>query len=338
MKFVPTILLFLAILWLNLLSELQCQRTNQFDSSTSSSSDRWREDKIEDEENKIERIKFKRRQTEFGKSIIWVLILLTHFNSLESEQNDDNQFVDKQFASFLSLTKNFERSSEQLNFDGWFHDLNEVNRGAKGRAHIWMHIQCILFYYLLFLGAPLTRLFRSTRSSSNFDLPNVFKLSESILKSYEEPSFSSGGKNLLFVYFGLFALNEVVDAHQPRCPPSYREIQFPKDYFDKNGQEVIYQPTTNHSYIILNKLEYCKTYSYEVNNPPRKINTRTSWIDGETLYGDNKFCADQMRTFTAGHVIEISTLYTKKSAGLQCFNGNVYIYACRNAVTHKLRL
>lgn len=241
------------------------------------------------------------------------------FISLESEPNED----DVQFASFLSLTKNFESSSEQSSYDGWFHDLNDVHRGAKGTTDI-----CETFskYYFLLLGAPLTKLFRSTQSSSNVDLPNVFKLSESILKSYEEPSFSRAGKNLLFVYFGIFVLNEIVDAHQPRCPPSYREILFPSHYFGMNGEEVTYRPTTNHSYMILNKLEYCKTYSYEVNNPPRKTNTRTSWIDGETLYGDNKFCSDQMRTFNDGHVIDISTLYSRKSSGLQCFNGNVYIH------------
>lgn len=75
MKFVPTILLCLAILWLNLLKDFQCQRTNQFDSSTSSS-DKWRDDQIEDEEDKIERIKFKRRQAESGKFYIKMINVL----------------------------------------------------------------------------------------------------------------------------------------------------------------------------------------------------------------------------------------------------------------------
>lgn len=62
-------------------------------------------------------------------------------NSPDSEQNDE-QFVDKQFATFLSLKRNFEKASEQSSFDGWFHDLNDVHRGAKGAFSI--HIKNIL--------------------------------------------------------------------------------------------------------------------------------------------------------------------------------------------------
>ena len=168
----------------------------------------------------------------------------------------------------------------------------------------------------------MTRLIRTTKphSSTISDLPNVFKLSESLLKNYEL-SFSNGGKNLLFVYFGIFALNEILDSRHLSCPPSYNKIAFPSHYLDKSGQDVSYQPSINHSFVILNKLQHCKTVNGDLNNPPKKANFRTVWIDGETLYGDSKFCSDYMRTFRGGKLADLHLLQSRKEAGLECFNG-----------------
>lgn len=120
-------------------------------------------------------------------------------------------------------------------------------------------------------------------------------------------------------------LNEIVDARQPRCPPSYQQIKFPTQYFGKDDQEVLYQPTTNHSFMILNKLAYGNSVSNELNNPPRKANYRTAFIDGEILYGNSKFCADQLRTFTDGKLKDITKLSSSDESASGCSKG-IHLY------------
>jgi len=175
--------------------------------------------------------------------------------------------------------------------------------------------------FMVGLGSPLIRLVRSPANGPPSELPNVFTLSESLLKDNSDSQpFSANGKNLLFVYFGIFVLNEILDSRRHSCPPSYSKIYFPRHYLDKSGKKVEYFPTTNHTFMMLNKLEHCKSVHGDINNPLTKANFRTVWIDGETVYGNSKFCADHMRTFENGRLIDLHILYSLKRTNLHCFN------------------
>lgn len=158
----------------------------------------------------------------------------------------------------------------------------------------------------------------STQQHTNDSRPNIFLLSESLLKFEDDnPHFSNTGKNLLFAYFGLFVLNEILDSGHPRCPISYSKVYFPEIYFGKNGKEMDYEPSVKHSFMYVNKVEQCNSVRYSINNPLKKMNFRSVWFDGETIYGNSKFCIDSMRTFFGGRVKEFDKFDT---INYRCFN------------------
>ncbi|KAI2797837.1 hypothetical protein BLOT_015257 [Blomia tropicalis] len=206
------------------------------------------------------------------------------------------QTFSKQLISLFSF---FKPNNEQYSFDGWFHDLDRGSEGSK--------------------DSGLMRLFKAQPNS--FEMPNVFRLTESLFRSNDDSkqTFSLSGKNLLFVYFGHYILNEILDSRQFRCPPSYKKISFPEHFIDSTGHEKMFDGN-NHSFVLLNKLEHCKSVNGDLNNLPRMINLRSVWIDGEIIYGNSKFCSDQMRTFKGGRLIDRHDLALMKSTKMECFN------------------
>ncbi|XP_046910014.2 dual oxidase 2 [Dermatophagoides farinae] len=223
----------------------------------------------------------------------------------------DGDFDDEISGSLLRIFKNFPlgstgSSNEFISYDGWYHDLNKPDLGSK--------------------GSPLKRLMFPKLSQPSVDsnmTSNIFMLSESIFKD-NQIHFSVNGKNLMSVYFGMFIMNEMMYTWRPRCPPNYRKIPLPKTYLDRLGNEVRYRPSTpGHSFMFLNEIEHCKLSESSTEYLPSKMNFRSIWIDGELVYGDSKFCADFLRTYKRGRLIDHTKHHQSSSNhrfGRECFN------------------
>ncbi|KAF7490082.1 Dual oxidase 2 [Sarcoptes scabiei] len=230
----------------------------------------------------IENIKIMINPIELRCLIFSTLIIVSNINSsIQSIDDDENEFFLNlnKLSSSLSISSKRE-NFEPLSYDGWYHDLNDPDLGSK--------------------GSPLKRSATSNYqylSSISDGLPNVFELSESIFQS-NRIHLSQNGKNILAVYFGFFILDEILDTGRPRCPPSYNRIEIPEYFLDEFGNKTERNYPIPHSFMMINKIQHCN------HDPLSKMNYRSIWIDGETIYGDSKFCSDLLRTFTNGKLID----------------------------------
>lgn len=209
-----------------------------------------------------------------------------------------DQHLSNELIDVLTISKADGFVGEFVCPNGWYHNVFKTSSGAQ-------------FSPLLRLVAP------ETRSSESW--PNVIYLSESLLKNNEALN-SQSGKNVLFTQFSQFVLNEIVDANCPSCPPSYEQIPFPEQYLDHYGKHAPYNNTTPHSFMIVNKAEHDKTVPNSVNRHSNKINKRSSFIDGETIYGDTKLCSDLLRTFEHGKLVDFENVELSSVNKYECFS------------------
>lgn len=173
------------------------------------------------------------------------------------------------------------------------------------------------------VGSPLKRMI-DPEPNGREHFPNVFMLTESLLNGKGE-YYSPVGKNMMFVHFGLFVLNDILDSGGVNCPPSYKKIAYPDYVLNEYGHKVNFTIPAGHSkYALINHLEQFKDVQHSVNNFAHKVNQRSVWIDGEIIYGNTKYCADSMRTFEKGMLMDFEAdPDSHDHPALHCFNRKI---------------
>ncbi|KAJ3411720.1 Dual oxidase 1 [Chytridiales sp. JEL 0842] len=171
--------------------------------------------------------------------------------------------------------------AEWAPFDGYYHNLADIKRGAKDSP--------------LFRRVPPA--YADGVLAMVTDRPNPRTLSRELMTGPSGlPSLQN--RTALVVYFGQQVVEEILDAQGNHCPREYVNIPIPKGdpLYDPEGKGDVLIPFL--------RGRYDTKTGIAPQAPREQFNEITPWIDGGLMYGVEKAWSDALRSFKGGLLAE----------------------------------